>query len=50
VLKLLEPCLADGALVVGDDINLASMTDYRDEVRDPANGYVSVAFSAGLPG
>jgi predicted O-methyltransferase YrrM len=44
VLKLLEPRLADGALVIGDDINLPSMADYLDYVRDPANGYVSVAF------
>jgi predicted O-methyltransferase YrrM len=44
VLKLLEPRLASGALVVGDDINLPSMTDYLNYVRDPVNGYVSVAF------
>jgi predicted O-methyltransferase YrrM len=44
VLKLLEPRLADGALVVGDDMNLPSMTEYLNYVRDPANGYVSVAF------
>jgi hypothetical protein len=42
--KLLEPRLADGALVVGDDIDLLSMTDYLNYVRDLANGYVSVAF------
>ena len=44
VLKLLEPRLAPGALVAGDDINQASMGDYLHYVRDPANGYVSVAF------
>jgi predicted O-methyltransferase YrrM len=44
VLKLIEPRLAEGALVVGDDINLPSMADYLNYVRDPANGYVSVAF------
>jgi predicted O-methyltransferase YrrM len=44
VLRLLEPRLAPGALVVADDINLASMADYLSYVREPANGYVSVAF------
>ena len=44
VLKLLEPRLAAGALVVGDDSSFPSMTDYLNYVRDPANGYVSVAF------
>jgi predicted O-methyltransferase YrrM len=44
VLRLLEPRLAPGALVVADDITLPSMADYLDYVRDPANGYVSVAF------
>jgi predicted O-methyltransferase YrrM len=44
LLKLLEPRLADGALVIGDDIDLASMTDYLIYVRNPINGYVSVAF------
>jgi predicted O-methyltransferase YrrM len=44
VLRLLEPRLAPGALVVADDIELAGMADYLAYVRDPANGYVSVAF------
>ena len=44
VLKLLEPRLAAGALVVGDDSSFPSMTDYLNYVRDPANGYVSVEF------
>jgi len=44
LLKLLEPRLAAGALVVGDDSSFPSMTDYLNYVRDPANGYVSVAF------
>lgn len=44
VLRLLEPRLAPGALVVADDIDQASMADYLAYVRDPANGYVSVAF------
>jgi hypothetical protein len=29
---------------VADDINLPSLTAYLEYVRDPANGYVSVAF------
>jgi predicted O-methyltransferase YrrM len=44
VLRLLEPKLAPGALVAADDIDQAAMSDYLDYVRDPANGYVSVAF------
>nr|WP_042191873.1 class I SAM-dependent methyltransferase [Kibdelosporangium sp. MJ126-NF4]CEL20340.1 O-methyltransferase [Kibdelosporangium sp. MJ126-NF4]CTQ97565.1 O-methyltransferase (EC 2.1.1.-) [Kibdelosporangium sp. MJ126-NF4] len=44
VLRLLEPKLAPGALVVADDITLPSMADYLAYVRDPANGYVSVEF------
>ena len=44
VLRLLEPRLAAGALVVADDIDQSAMTAYLDYVRDAANGYVSVAF------
>jgi predicted O-methyltransferase YrrM len=44
VLKLTEPRLAAGALVVADDIDQSAMTDYLDYVRDSANGYVSVSF------
>src|ERR1700729_2101510 len=44
VLRLLEPKLAPGALVAADDITHPGMADYLDYVRDPANGYVSVAF------
>ena len=44
VLRSLEPRLAPGALVVADDITMATMADYLDYVRDPANGYVSVTF------
>jgi predicted O-methyltransferase YrrM len=47
VLRLLEPKLAPGALVAADDISLPSMTSYLDYVREPANGYVSVAFPVG---
>ena len=46
VLRLLEPRLAPGALVVADDtVSMADeMTDYLSYVRDPAHGYLSVAF------
>jgi predicted O-methyltransferase YrrM len=44
VLRLLEDKLAPGALVLADDITLPSMKTYLDYVRDPANGYVSIAF------
>ena len=45
VLRLLEPRLAPGALVVADDtISMAAqMTDYLSYVRDPAHGYLSVS-------
>jgi predicted O-methyltransferase YrrM len=42
--RALEPKLAPGALVAADDITHASMAGYLDYVRDPANGYVTVAF------
>jgi len=44
VLRLLEPKLAPGALVAADDITHTTMADYLEYVRDPASGYVSVAF------
>jgi predicted O-methyltransferase YrrM len=44
VLRLLEDKLAPGALVLADDITLPSMNTYLGYIRDPANGYVSVAF------
>jgi predicted O-methyltransferase YrrM len=44
VLRLLEPRLAPGALVAADDITHTTMGDYLEYVRDPASGYVSVAF------
>jgi hypothetical protein len=31
-------------LIVADDINLSSMTSYLEYVRNPANGYVTIAF------
>ena len=45
VLRLLEPALAPGALVVADDVDShASMGDYLAYVRAPGNGYVSIGF------
>jgi predicted O-methyltransferase YrrM len=46
VLRLLEPRLTPGALVVADDtVSMAAqMTDYLSYVRDPARGYLSVSF------
>jgi predicted O-methyltransferase YrrM len=46
LLRLLEPRLAGGALVVADDtVSMAAqMTDYLAYVRDPAHGYLSVSF------
>ncbi|WP_433303085.1 O-methyltransferase [Actinoplanes sp. CA-030573] len=44
VLRLLEPALGSGALVIGDDASFDSVKPYLDYVRDPANGYVTVDF------
>jgi predicted O-methyltransferase YrrM len=44
VLRLLEPKLAPGALIAADDITHATLAPYLEYVRDPANGYVTVAF------
>jgi predicted O-methyltransferase YrrM len=45
VLRLLEPRLASGALVVADDAeNHPNMADYLSYVRDPSHGYVTVLF------
>jgi predicted O-methyltransferase YrrM len=44
VLRLLEPRLAPGAIVAADDITHTTMSDYLEYVRDPAHGYVTVAF------
>jgi len=44
VLRLLEPRLRPGALVVADDTTFPSMADYLAYVRDPAHGYVTVDF------
>ncbi|MEZ0111502.1 putative O-methyltransferase YrrM [Catenulispora sp. EB89] len=44
VLRALEPRLNRGALVIADDIDMASVRPYLDYVRDPADGYEGVAF------
>ncbi len=47
VIKLLEPRLTPGALVVADNTSMEDTVPYLDYVREPANGYVSVNFPAG---
>ena len=44
VLRLLEPRLAPGALVLADDSSFPSVAGYLAYVRDPAHGYVTVSF------
>jgi predicted O-methyltransferase YrrM len=44
VLRLLQPRLTPGALVVADDSSFESVADYLVYVRDPDNGFVSVEF------
>jgi predicted O-methyltransferase YrrM len=46
VLKLLEPRLNPGTLIVADNTNMPDLQPYLDYVREPANGYVSVNFLA----
>jgi predicted O-methyltransferase YrrM len=49
VLRLLEPVLLPGALVVADDLDLfpAVLAPYLAYVREPANRYVSVTIPIG---
>ncbi|GLW63303.1 putative O-methyltransferase, family 3 [Actinomadura rubrobrunea] len=44
VLRVLEPRLAPGTLVVGDDVTMPDVAPYLEYVRDPANGYHSATF------
>ncbi|MGW1993706.1 O-methyltransferase [Embleya sp. NPDC001921] len=44
VLRLLEPRLRPGTLVVADDVELSNLQPYLDYVRDPENGYHNVTF------
>jgi predicted O-methyltransferase YrrM len=46
VIKLLEPRLAPGTLIVADNTNMADTQPYLDYVRDACHGYVSVNFLA----
>ena len=47
VLSLLEPSLAEGALVVSDNMTMTDVTaDFAAYVRDPSNGYVACALPA----
>lgn len=49
LLRVIEPALVPGALAIGDDLDLFpdALKPYLDYVRDPANGYVSVAVPLG---
>lgn len=44
VLRLLQPRLTPGALIVADDTRLESAAGYLAHVRDPGSGFVSVGF------
>lgn len=44
VIRLLEPRLSPGTLIVADNTGMAETQTYVDYVRDPDNGYVSVNF------
>jgi len=44
VIKLLEPRLTAGALIVADNTSMDDTKPYLEHVRDPGNGYVSVNF------
>ena len=48
-LRMLEPALAQGALVVADDLDLFPdvLREYLAYVRDPAHGYVSAMLPVG---
>jgi predicted O-methyltransferase YrrM len=46
VIKLLEPRLSPGTLIVADNTEMEDTKPYLDYVRDPGNGYVSVNFLA----
>jgi predicted O-methyltransferase YrrM len=46
VIKLLEPRLSPGAIVVADNTEMAGTQPYLEYVRDAENGYVSVSYPA----
>ncbi|MFP1155029.1 hypothetical protein [Mycobacterium sherrisii] len=43
MVKIVEPVLAPGALILGDNVNLDTNHAYLDYIRAPENGYVSTA-------
>ena len=43
VLKLLQPHLCEGALVIADNVPTDETGPYSEYVRDPANGYLSTS-------
>jgi predicted O-methyltransferase YrrM len=43
VVKILEPVLTLGALILGDNVNLDPNRAYLNYVHAPENGYVSTA-------
>lgn len=43
VIKILEPVLAPGALIVGDNVNLDPDRAYLNYIHAPASGYVSTS-------
>lgn len=45
VMKVLEPKLSPGALVIADNIDHPTSKEYVDYVREPGNGYLSMSFS-----
>ena len=47
VLKVVEPRLADGAVIVADNVNLRDARPYLDWVRAPTNGFVGVTLFNG---
>jgi len=46
ILKLLEPCLKPGALIIGENA-FEQAPGYIDYVRDPRNGYLSLPLPFG---
>lgn len=46
VIKLLEPLLLPGSLIVADNTNMPDTQPYLDYVRESSNGYISVNFLA----
>ena len=44
VIKLLEPRLSPGALIVADNTSMDDTRPYLDHVHDPGNSYVNVNF------